>query len=347
MTHELFHVQRRDWLGVLAEESLRTVLWFHPAIFWITSRIQLAREELVDELTVLATGNRKAYIEALLAFADAGGVRPAPAFARRRHLFTRILRLSKERVMSSRRIVVSSAVVMAAVLGTGWYASSVFPIVAAAPITVAPSSSTPLPSFGLPRYQVDRLVTYLAGQAGPSATAPRQSREAPAAVPQGARSGGAPRPGPVTAVAPAAPGTKPITPENPIPRRLSSVPVPYPASLRGSGYRGLVMLQVTLDASGSISDVRRMGVEVGGGDATIPRHAVGQSRRSSTLRPTPSSSGGIRRRPIRRSRSSSRSGSMMMATRSPRRVSVPKGSVAAAAASSRRMCSWMTQSLTT
>jgi hypothetical protein len=53
-------------------------------ILWLTSRIQLAREELVDELTVLATGNRRAYIEALMTFADAGpgpsgaGIRPAP-----------------------------------------------------------------------------------------------------------------------------------------------------------------------------------------------------------------------------------------------------------------------------
>jgi D-alanyl-D-alanine endopeptidase (penicillin-binding protein 7) len=97
VTHELLHVQRRDWLWVLAEESLRSLLWFHPAILWLTSRIQLAREELVDELTVLATGIARIYIEALLAFADASGVRPAPAFARRQHLFTRILRLSKER----------------------------------------------------------------------------------------------------------------------------------------------------------------------------------------------------------------------------------------------------------
>jgi len=115
VTHELFHVQRRDWLWVLAEESIQTVLWFHPAILWLTSRIQLAREEVVDELTVLATANRKAYIEALLTFADAGPVRPAPAFARRRQLFTRIVRLSKEGVMSSPRIVVSAGLVIAAV----------------------------------------------------------------------------------------------------------------------------------------------------------------------------------------------------------------------------------------
>jgi hypothetical protein len=52
VTHELFHVRRRDWLSMLAEEAVRTALWFHPAILWMTSQIQLAREEIVDELTV-------------------------------------------------------------------------------------------------------------------------------------------------------------------------------------------------------------------------------------------------------------------------------------------------------
>ncbi len=101
VTHELFHVRRRDWLSVLGEEALRTLLWFHPAILWLTSHIQLAREEMVDELTVRATGDRRAYMQALLAFADTGGVHPAPAFAHRRQLFHRILSVSKEKVMSA------------------------------------------------------------------------------------------------------------------------------------------------------------------------------------------------------------------------------------------------------
>jgi TonB family protein len=258
VTHELFHVQRRDWLWVIVEESLRTVLWFNPAIFWITSRIQLAREELVDELTVLATGNRKAYIEALLAFADAGRVRPAPAFARRRHLFTRILRLSKERVMSSPRIVVSSAVVIAAVLSAGWYSSLAFPIVSAEDDVVAAPAPAPRAVE-----QTSRDVR------GPEPVRARVA--ANAVVAQGPRSGGAPRPGPATVAAPTAPGTKPITPENPIPRRLSSAPAAYPAQLKGTGYRGAVTVRVTLDASGAISDVQRTAAEASGDSTAIDR----------------------------------------------------------------------------
>jgi hypothetical protein len=41
--HELLHVRRRDWLFALAEESLRSLLWFHPGVRLLLSRIELAR----------------------------------------------------------------------------------------------------------------------------------------------------------------------------------------------------------------------------------------------------------------------------------------------------------------
>lgn len=230
VTHELFHVQRRDWVWVLAEEAVRTALWFHPAILWLTSRIQLAREELVDELTVLATGNRRAYIEALFAFADAEPVQPAPAFARRRHLFTRIVGLSKETVMSSPRVVLSMATVMATLLICSWYASRAFPVMAAAPTSVAAADEV--------------LAT--------SGPAIRDAVPPAAAAAQGARGAGAARPGPPPR--PANPQVvasgNPVTPENPIPRRIYSVPVAYPQELQGSGFSAAVEVRVLVDGNG-------------------------------------------------------------------------------------------------
>jgi TonB family protein len=126
--HELFHVQRRDWLWVLGEETVRAALWFNPAVWWLIARVQLAREELVDELTVLATNRRRAYMEALLAFADESPLAPAAAFARRRHLFRRMVLLSKEGVMSSKRIAASCVVAAVVMLAGSWYAVSAFPL---------------------------------------------------------------------------------------------------------------------------------------------------------------------------------------------------------------------------
>ena len=70
----------------------------------------------MDELTLLVTGSRRHYLEALLAFADQPPLFAAAPFARRQHLYQRMLLLSKEAVMSSKRIVASCAG-MALVLG--------------------------------------------------------------------------------------------------------------------------------------------------------------------------------------------------------------------------------------
>ena len=130
LAHELLHVARRDWAWVLAEEAARAVFWFHPAMWWLISRVQLAREEIVDALAVAHTGRRKAYIEALLVFADGPPLAPAPAFARRRHLFRRMVLISKEHVMTSRRLVASTAAMVIAIAVGGWYAVSAFPLLA-------------------------------------------------------------------------------------------------------------------------------------------------------------------------------------------------------------------------
>jgi len=144
LAHELLHVQRRDWMWVMSEEVLRAVFWFHPGIWWLVSRVRLAREEVVDDLTVGVTGRRRSYLEALLAFADAAPFAPGAAFARRRHLFRRMTLISKEAVMSSRRIVVSCAVLVAGVLAGSWYAVQAFPLAQAPGLasaaTLQPSS---------------------------------------------------------------------------------------------------------------------------------------------------------------------------------------------------------------
>jgi TonB family protein len=136
--HELWHVRRRDWLWVVIEEIVRAVLWFHPAILWLVSRVQASREEVVDELAVLATNARRSYLEALLAFADEPRVYPATPFARRRHLFQRMLLISREAVMSSRRIVSSCAAMGVVVIAAGWYGVAAFPL-KAAPTAMAQS----------------------------------------------------------------------------------------------------------------------------------------------------------------------------------------------------------------
>jgi beta-lactamase regulating signal transducer with metallopeptidase domain len=123
--HELLHVRRRDWAHHLAEEVIRAVFWFHPAVAWLISRVRLAREQLVDLEVVRLTGTRKTYLEALLEFTG-GRARmaamPAPLFLAERQIVERIALMLKEVRMSRGRLVASVAVIacclaLAVVLG--------------------------------------------------------------------------------------------------------------------------------------------------------------------------------------------------------------------------------------
>jgi TonB family protein len=116
--HELLHVARRDWSWIVVEEVVRSLFWFHPAVWWLVERIQESREQLVDRLVIARIPAKRAYMTALLAFADGG--RPAvlaSALLRRRHLRSRLRKLlAKESVMSRGRLI-STAVVLVCVMG--------------------------------------------------------------------------------------------------------------------------------------------------------------------------------------------------------------------------------------
>ena len=108
--HELLHVRRRDWISQLVEEGIRTVFWFHPAVWWLVGRIQLTREQLVDQESVALLGSRERYVDALLAVAtgqSSGYLTPAPAFFRRSLLKKRVAQILQERAMTTRRLLIS------------------------------------------------------------------------------------------------------------------------------------------------------------------------------------------------------------------------------------------------
>jgi TonB family protein len=138
VAHELHHVRRRDWSWVIAEEVVRSVFWFHPAMWWLVSRVQLARETVVDELSILSTNARRTYLDTLLAFADDTGLVSSPAFSARRHLFHRVMLLSKEGGMSSIRIAITSCALAVALAAGSWSAVSAFPLYGAAAQDQAP-----------------------------------------------------------------------------------------------------------------------------------------------------------------------------------------------------------------
>lgn len=117
--HELLHVRRRDWLQTIVERVWSATLWFHPAAHLLLSRITLMREAVVDEETIAITGDRKAYAQTLLAFAEPSTVAPLPLMhlIKPRHLPRRIALIAQEVRMSRRHSVaaLASALVLATV----------------------------------------------------------------------------------------------------------------------------------------------------------------------------------------------------------------------------------------
>ena len=131
LTHELVHVERRDWLWTVAEEIIRSLLWFHPAVRWLISRIQLAREQVVDREVVNRTGEREAYLRALMEITKARAApafSAAPAFLRRWHLKARVQTLLEEVSMTKSRMVVSLAAMAVLLAAAGVLTVSYFPL---------------------------------------------------------------------------------------------------------------------------------------------------------------------------------------------------------------------------
>ena len=129
LCHELLHVRRRDWPGIVGEEIIRAVFWFHPAMWWALDQVHLGREQVVDQLVMARTPARRAYMDALLQFADApDAARPAIAFLRRRHLTSRLRQLAKEPHMTRLRLASALAVLLLVVTGTAAAVLSALPL---------------------------------------------------------------------------------------------------------------------------------------------------------------------------------------------------------------------------
>jgi beta-lactamase regulating signal transducer with metallopeptidase domain len=213
--HELLHVQRRDWLAVLAEQTLRALLWFHPPVLILLGKIELSREQLVDREVVRLTGNRRAYLDALLAMARLGhrpAAVPSLSLLNRSDLLERVALLAREATMSRTRIlgIVVAAIAVVAVAGVS--AAFLFPLTKSAEAAPAVAAAT--------------AVSDAAGAAATSAD--EKTRQAVKYDPEAG----------ITA-----------------PKLIHKVDPVYPEEARKNGTQGVVICETTIDTQGSVVDV--------------------------------------------------------------------------------------------
>ncbi len=67
LAHELAHVRRYDFAVNLLQTLLETLLFYHPAVWWVSHVIRVEREHCCDDIAAGASGNPLTYARALTA----------------------------------------------------------------------------------------------------------------------------------------------------------------------------------------------------------------------------------------------------------------------------------------
>ncbi|HET9406753.1 MAG TPA: M56 family metallopeptidase [Candidatus Sulfotelmatobacter sp.] len=122
--HELAHLRRWDDWTNLAQKIIRAVLFFHPAVWWIDSRLSIEREMSCDDLVLAEAASPRSYAECLVSVAEKGFVRRQLALAQAavshvKHTAARLARIldGRERQVTSMWKAASAALIGFAVLG--------------------------------------------------------------------------------------------------------------------------------------------------------------------------------------------------------------------------------------
>jgi len=101
LAHELAHVRRNDFFVNLMQAVVETLLFYHPAVWWISHRIRVEREHCCDDVAVSVSGKPLVYARALTRLEELR-VEDAQAFvaANGGSLIGRIRRLAGTRIES-------------------------------------------------------------------------------------------------------------------------------------------------------------------------------------------------------------------------------------------------------
>jgi hypothetical protein len=155
--HELAHLRRWDDWTNLAQQIVKALLFFHPAVWWIESRVSLEREMACDDAVVAETANPRAYAECLARLAEKSMIRRSLALAqaalgRIRQTSSRVAQLlRRDRPVASRHGWVTATVAAGFVLVSSVAVSWMPQFVTFAPdhLQIAGARSLPAPQISL------------------------------------------------------------------------------------------------------------------------------------------------------------------------------------------------------
>lgn len=70
LAHEVAHIRRHDFIVNLMQAVVETLLFYHPAAWWISRRIRVEREHCCDDVAVAMFGDALQYARALTRFEE-------------------------------------------------------------------------------------------------------------------------------------------------------------------------------------------------------------------------------------------------------------------------------------
>lgn len=81
LLHELAHVRRLDYVVNLMQSFVESVLFYHPAVWWVSRVMRSERENCCDDVVVAVEGNPRGYAEALVKLEERRSAGQEPALA--------------------------------------------------------------------------------------------------------------------------------------------------------------------------------------------------------------------------------------------------------------------------
>jgi beta-lactamase regulating signal transducer with metallopeptidase domain len=81
IAHELAHIRRHDYVVNLLQAVIETLLFYHPAVWWVSRRIRQEREHCCDDLAVVVCGDALSYARALFTMEQLRAAAPSLAMA--------------------------------------------------------------------------------------------------------------------------------------------------------------------------------------------------------------------------------------------------------------------------
>jgi beta-lactamase regulating signal transducer with metallopeptidase domain len=146
MAHELGHIRRWDYVWNLMQMAVESVLFFHPAVWWLSNTVRERREVCCDEIAVECCAGAAVYARALLRLEEQRTVKLRMAMALGGcggSLLGRIRKVLGEdigmesRMTSGVSVATAGAVIMALLLGPKASTAVAAPVLSAVQPVVA------------------------------------------------------------------------------------------------------------------------------------------------------------------------------------------------------------------